>query len=63
MRTQERLIRAIRNQPAPVLRELWHYLRFLERRRQEDEWADVLPGREVEQEVLDILYNHAPAAP
>ena len=62
MSTQERLIQAIRNQPEPVLRELWHYLRFLERQHQEDEWADVLPGREVEQEVLDILDNHAPTA-
>ena len=55
MSTQERLIEEIRNQPEPVLRELWHYLKFLERRRQEEEWTDVLPGREIEQEVLDII--------
>ena len=55
MSTQERLIKEIRSQPEPVLRELWHYLKFLERQRHEDEWADVLPGREVEQEVLDII--------
>lgn len=61
MSTQERLIEEIRGQPEPVLRELWHYLRFLERQRQEEEWADVLPGREVEQEVLDIIDGHEPA--
>ncbi len=61
MSTEERLIHEIRNQPEPVLRELWHYLRFLERQRQEEEWADVLPGREVEQEVLDILENRGTA--
>jgi hypothetical protein len=55
MSTQERLIQEIRRQPEPLLRELWHYLKFLERQRQEEEWADVLPGREVEQEVLDII--------
>lgn len=55
MSTQERLIQEIRNQPEPVLRELWHYLKFLERQRQEEEWADVLPGREIEQEVLESI--------
>ncbi len=59
--TQDRLIQEIRNQPEPVLRELWHYLKFLERQRQEEEWVDVLPGREVEQEVLDILDGNGPA--
>lgn len=61
MITQERLIEAIRHQPEEVLRELWHYLRFLEQQRQEEQWADVLPGREIEQEVLDILDGHATA--
>jgi hypothetical protein len=55
MSTQERLIQEIRSQPEPVLRELWHYLKFLERQRQEEEWADVLPSREVEQEVIEII--------
>lgn len=59
MITQERLIEEIRRQPADVLRELWHYLKFLERQRQEEQWADVLPAREVEQEVLDIIDGHA----
>lgn len=62
MSTEERLIQAIRNQPEPLLQELWHYLRFLERQRQEDEWADVVPGRAVQQEVLHIIDNHVPAA-
>ena len=33
MSTQERLIQEIRTQPEPVLRELWHYLKFLKRQR------------------------------
>ena len=40
---------------APVLREVWHYLKFLTRQRAQEQWADLLPTREVEQEVLDIL--------
>lgn len=55
MSTQEILIEEIKNQPETVLREVLHYLKFLERRRQEEQWADVIPSREVEQEVLDIL--------
>jgi hypothetical protein len=55
MSTQEMLLSEIKNQPEPVLRELWHYLRFLTRQREEEAWGDVLPTREVEQEVLDIL--------
>jgi hypothetical protein len=55
MSTQEMLLSEIKNQPEPVLREVWHYLRFLTRQREEEAWADVLPTREVEQEVLDIL--------
>jgi hypothetical protein len=58
MSTQEMLLSEIKNQPEPVLRELWHYLRFLTRQREEESWADVLPTREVEQEVLDILDGH-----
>jgi hypothetical protein len=52
---QELLIEEIKRQPEPVLRELLHYLKFLERQRAQEEWADVLPSREGEQEVLDIL--------
>ena len=58
MSTQDMLLSEIKNQPEPVLRELWHYLRFLARQREEEAWADVLPTREVEQEVLNILDGH-----
>jgi predicted secreted Zn-dependent protease len=53
--TPQMLIDQIRVQPEPVLRELWHYMQFLDLKRQEEEHADVLPGREIEQEILDIL--------
>ena len=55
MSTKEILLEEIKHQPEPVLRELWHYLKFLTRQYEEEKWADVLPTREVEQEVLDIL--------
>ena len=61
MSTQEILLEEIKRQPEPVLREVWHYLKFLMRQREEEAWADVLPTREVEQEVLDILDGHEPA--
>ena len=61
MSTQEMLIAEIKNQPEPVLREVWHYLRFLTQQREEEAWADLLPAREVEQEVLDILDGHESA--
>ena len=32
-----------------------HFLRFLIREREQASWEDVLPDREVEQEVLSIL--------
>ena len=55
MSAQEMLIEEIKHQPEPVLREVLHYLKFLERQRAQEDWADVLPSREVEQEKLDIL--------
>jgi hypothetical protein len=58
MSTQEMLLLEIKNQPEPVLRGLWHYLRFLTRQREEEAWADLRPTREVEQEILDILDGH-----
>ena len=61
MMTQEMLVEEIKRQPEPVLRELWHYLKFLTRQHEEEAWADVLPTREMEQEVLDILDGHEPA--
>jgi hypothetical protein len=55
MSTREILIEEIKHQPEPVLREVWHYLKFLTHQREEEKWAAMLPAREVEQEVLDIL--------
>jgi len=55
MSAQEILIEEIKRQSEPVVREVLHYLKFLERQRAHEEWADVLPTREVEQEKLDIL--------
>jgi hypothetical protein len=55
MSAQEILIEEIKHQPEPVLIEVLHYLKFIERQRAQENWADVLPTREVEQEKLDIL--------
>jgi hypothetical protein len=55
MSTQELLLEEIKRLPEPVLLEVWHYLKFLTRHREEEAWADVLPSRQVEQEVLDHL--------
>jgi hypothetical protein len=55
MSTREILLEEIKRQPEPVLLEVWHYLKFLNRQREEEAWADVLPSRQVEQEVLDQL--------
>jgi len=55
MSAQEMLIEEIKRQPEPVAREVLHYLKFIERQRAQEDWADVLPSREVEQEKLDIL--------
>jgi len=52
---QEILIEEIKRQPEPVVREVLHYLKFLERQRAQEEWADLLPSREVEQDVLDAI--------
>ena len=57
MSAQEMLIEEIKQQPESVAREVLHYLKFIEQQRalEEQEWADVLPTREVEQEKLDLL--------
>jgi hypothetical protein len=55
MSAQEILIEEIRHQPEPVVREVLNFLKFLVHRRAQENWADVLPSREVEQEKLDIL--------
>ena len=45
----------LKEQPEPLLREVLHFARFLARQREEEKWADLLPCRDVEQEVLDLL--------
>jgi len=55
MSTQEILLEEIKRQPEQVLIEFWHYLKVLTGQREEEAWADVLPSRQVEQEVLDHL--------
>jgi hypothetical protein len=36
MSANERLIEKIKRQPEPVLIEVWHYLKFLTRQREEE---------------------------
>lgn len=55
MSAQDQLIEEIRKQPEPVVLELWRFLKFLKQENQDEEWADLLPGRQVEQEVLNIV--------
>lgn len=55
MSVRDLLLQEIPRAPETVLREVWHYLRFLEQREGENAFADILPGRDVEQEVLEIL--------
>lgn len=62
MSTLEILTEEIRRQPEEVRREVLNYLRYVARQHEEAKWADVLPGRELEQEVLDILDAHDSAA-
>ncbi len=42
MSAQEMLIEEIKRQPEPVLREVLHYLKFLERQRQKDAPMDTV---------------------
>ena len=62
MSAKEALLEEIQKQPEPVLLEVLHYLKHVERQRADAEWADVLPGRAIEQEVADILDGDAPAS-
>lgn len=55
MSAQEILIEEIKHQPESVVRKVLDYLKFLGRQRAQEDWANVLPSREVEQEKLDIL--------
>ena len=62
MNTQESLIDEIRRQPEPVQLELLRFLRFLVREQSDGSWSDVLPDRQLEQEVLSILDGQASQA-
>lgn len=55
MSARDAILREIKDLPESVLQEALHFIRFAARQRQEDEWRDVLPTREVEQEVLDLI--------
>ena len=55
MSAREAIVAEIEHLPESVLQEALHFIRFVARQREEQEWQDVLPSREVEQEVLDLL--------
>ncbi len=55
MSARDALLTEIENLPEPVLQEALHFIRFAARQREAEQWADVLPDRVVEQEVLDII--------
>ena len=38
-----------------MIQEALHFVRFAARQRDEADLEDVMPGREVEQEVLDLI--------
>ena len=61
MSTQEILLEEIKHQPEPVLREVWHYLKFLTREREletpmeglvADTWEKLGPPPEVDYDKL-----------
>jgi hypothetical protein len=62
MSAKEALLEEIQKQPEPVLREVLHYLKHIERQQADHAWSDVLPGRAIEQEVAELLDGDAPAA-
>lgn len=55
MSARQAILTEIEDLPEPVLLEALRFIRFAARQHQDEEWQDVLPSREVEQEVLDIL--------
>ena len=55
MNLRQQLAKELQRQPEPVVREVFHYLRFLVRQQADEAWAEVLPAAEVQQEVLDIV--------
>lgn len=55
MSVREAIIDELERVPESVLEETLHFMRFAARQQQESEWRDLLPHRQVEQEVLDLL--------
>ncbi len=55
MSARDKLLAEIDKQPEPVLVETLHYLRFVAREHEKSEFDDILPTREVEQEVLNMI--------
>lgn len=55
MSAREVLISEINQLPEAVVEEVLIFTRFAARQHEEADWGDILPGRQVEQEVLDII--------
>lgn len=55
MSARQAILSEIETLPDEVLQKVIHYIRVVARQQQEEEWSDVQPSREVEQEILDIL--------
>lgn len=55
MSAREAILSEIDHLPESVLIEGLHFMRFAARQQEEAEWQDVLPSRDVEQEVLDLI--------
>lgn len=55
MSAKEALVAEIENQPESVLIETLHFIRFVSRQNQDERWAEVLPDRTVEQEILGLI--------
>jgi hypothetical protein len=53
---RQAILSEIETLPDEVLQKVIHYIRVVARQQQvEEDWSDVQPSREVEQEILDIL--------
>ena len=55
MSARDKLLAEIDKQTEPVLVETLHFMRFVAREHENSESDDILPSREVEQEVLNMI--------
>ncbi|MEA3209799.1 MAG: hypothetical protein QOE70_2856 [Chthoniobacter sp.] len=55
MSARDAILTEVEHLPESVLQEALHFIRFVARQREDAEWQDILPSREVEQEVLDLI--------